>query len=95
MLALLPKVQGADNIRQFRPITLINVRFWLLAKGFATRLSPMASKIINKNQTTFIQGRSILDGIAVLHEVLHEIKATKEEVFILKIDFEKAYDRVR
>lgn len=29
------------------------------------------------------------------HEVLHEIKCTKEEVFILKIDFEKAYDRVR
>lgn len=55
----------------------------------------MANKIIDPNQTAFIRGRSILDGIAVLHEVLHEIKLTKEEVFILKIDFEKAYDRVR
>ena len=33
--------------------------------------------------------------MAVLHEVLHEIRTSKEEVFILKIDFEKAYDRVR
>lgn len=51
--------------------------------------------MIDKSKTTFIKGRIILDGVAVLHEVLHEIRATKEEVFILKIDFEKAYDRVR
>lgn len=36
VLALLPKVLGAENIRQFRPITLINVSFHLLAKGFAS-----------------------------------------------------------
>lgn len=41
-----------------------------------------------------MKGRSILDGIAVLHEVVHEIKVSKEKVFILKIYFEKAYDRV-
>ena len=55
----------------------------------------MADKIIDNLQTAFIKGRSILDGIAVLHDVLHEIKNSKEEVFILKLDFEKAYDRVR
>lgn len=27
VLALLPKVQGADNTRQYHPITLINVSF--------------------------------------------------------------------
>jgi len=86
---------GADQIRQFRPLTLINVSFRLIAKGFASRIAPVADKIINNLQTAFITGRSILDGVAVLHEVLHEIKNSKEEVFILKLDFEKAYDRVR
>ena len=84
-----------DNTRQYRPITLINVSYRILAKGFATRLSLVANKIIDQNQTTFICGRSTLDGIAVLHEVLHEIKTTHEDVFILNIDFEKEYDRVR
>lgn len=95
VLALLPKVTGVDNIRQFRPITLIDVSFHLFAKGLATRLAPVAHKIIHPNRTTFSKGRSILDGIAVLHWVIHEIKCSKEEVFILTIDFEKAYDRVR
>ena len=33
ILALLPKVEGSDHIRQYRPITLINVSSRLLAKG--------------------------------------------------------------
>lgn len=95
VLALIPRVQGVDCIRQFRHITLINVSFRLIAKGFTSRLAPVANKAIDQNQTAFIRGRSVLDGIVVLHEVLHEIRLSKEEVFILKIDSEKAYDRVR
>lgn len=95
VLALLPKVTGANSIRQFLLITLINVSFCLIAKGFTTRLAPVANKVIDQSQTTFISARSILDGIVILHEVLHEIRVAKEEVFILKIDFEKAYDRDR
>jgi len=31
----------------------------------------------------------------LLHEVLHELKSSKKKGLILKLDFEKAYDRVR
>lgn len=95
VLTLLPKVNGADSIRQYRLITLINVSFKLLAKGFASTLAPVAHKMIHPNQMTFIHGRSILHGILVLHEVLHEIKCSREETFIFKLDFEKSFDRVR
>ena len=36
VLSLIPKVQGADNIRQYRPIALINVPFKICAKACAT-----------------------------------------------------------
>jgi hypothetical protein len=42
ILSLILKVPGADNIKQFRPIALINVIFKLLAKAYAMRLSPVA-----------------------------------------------------
>ena len=56
---------------------------------------PVAQSVIDKNQTSFIKGRNILEGVVVLHEVLHKLKASKKKGLILKIDFEKDYDRVR
>ncbi|KAE8793679.1 ABC transporter G family member 37 [Hordeum vulgare] len=42
----------------------------------------------------FIKGRLILDGILVLHEVIHEIKSKHLRAVFFKIDFHKAYDTV-
>jgi hypothetical protein len=47
-------------------------------------------KIISKNQTGFIKDRNILEGVVVLHEVLHELHRSKARGLVLKIDFEKA-----
>jgi hypothetical protein len=55
---------------------------------------PVARRIIGKNQTGFVKGRNILEGVAVLYEVLHELHRSKARSLVLKIDFDKAYDRV-
>jgi hypothetical protein len=51
-------------------------------------------KLISKTQTTFIPGRYILEGVVILHEILHELRSRKSQGIILKLDFEKAYDKV-
>jgi hypothetical protein len=94
ILSLLPKVPGADNIKQYRPIALINVIFKLVSKAFACRLTPVAHRIISQSQTAFIKGRFIQDGPLALHEIIHELKSKNLPAVLLKLDFEKAYDRV-
>jgi hypothetical protein len=42
-----------------------------------------------------MQGRNILNGVAALHETVHELHNKKLNGVILKIDFEKAYDKVK
>jgi hypothetical protein len=42
-----------------------------------------------------MQGRNILDGVVVLHEAVHEIHSKKLNGVILKLDFEKAYNKVK
>jgi hypothetical protein len=42
-----------------------------------------------------MQGRNILDGVVTLHETVHELHRKKLNGVILKIDFEKAYDKVK
>ena len=54
-ISLIPKVKGADNIRLFCPITLINVPFKLCAKAYASRLAPIAQRIISHSQTGFLK----------------------------------------
>jgi hypothetical protein len=46
------------------------------------------------SQSAFLPGRYILDGVVVLHETIHELKRRKQNGVILKLDFEKAYDKV-
>jgi hypothetical protein len=94
ILSLIPKVPGAENIKQHRPIALINVIFKLVSKDFAVRLSPVAHRVISQAQTAFIKGRFIQDGPLALHEIIHELKTKKLQAVLLKLDFEKAYDRV-
>lgn len=95
VLTLIPKVKGADNIRLFRPIALINNLFKFTPKAFATKFSPVAHRIISRSQSAFIKGRVILDGILTLHEIIHDLNARGTKAVIPKLDFEKAYDCVR
>lgn len=94
VITLIPKIRDANTIKAFRPICLLNVCFKLLTKVITNRLSKFADKI-NESQTAFIPGRQILEGVVILHEVLHELKVKKQSGIILKLDFEKAYYKVQ
>jgi hypothetical protein len=41
-----------------------------------------------------MQGRNILDGVVILHKGVHKLH-TKKMNGILKLDFEKVYDKVK
>jgi hypothetical protein len=58
-------------------------------------LAKHANKIIIPAQTAFIHGRYILEEIVMLHEVLHHLRVHHQQGIILKLDFEKAYDKVQ
>jgi hypothetical protein len=59
------------------------------------RLNTVAGVVVRPSQTAFMQGRNILDGVVTLHEIVHELHSKKLNGVILKLDFEKAYDKVK
>jgi hypothetical protein len=95
IITLLPKKEDASRIEQFGPICLLNVSFKIFTKVGANRITGMAQKIIKPTQTAFIPGRNILEGVVVLHETIHELHSKKLDGVLFKIDFEKAYDKVK
>ena len=95
VITLLPKKEDATKVQQYRPICLLNVSFKIFTKVLTNRLSIVAQKIIRPSQTAFIPGRHILEGVVILHETIHEMHKKKKNGVILKLDFEKAYDKVK
>jgi hypothetical protein len=55
IISLIPKVKGADSIKQFWSIALINVIFKFVVKAFAIRLAPLAHRTIDRSQSAFIK----------------------------------------
>jgi hypothetical protein len=94
-IILLPKINEAQRIQQYRPIYLINVSLKIFTKVATIRVNTVANHVVHPSQTAFIQGRNILDGVAILHKTVHELHSKKLNEVILKIDFEKAYDKVK
>jgi hypothetical protein len=51
MISLIPKLKEANNIKQFRPICLLNVDYKWFTKVLTMRLTPYAGKIISETRT--------------------------------------------
>ncbi|GJT94905.1 RNA-directed DNA polymerase, eukaryota, partial [Tanacetum coccineum] len=94
-IALIPKIPGANLVKDFRPISLIGSLYKIIAKILANRLVGVLGDIVNEVQSAFIADRQILDGPFILNEVLQWCKVKKKQSLIFKVDFEKAYDSVR
>ena len=61
-VVLLPKKEGAEDISDYRPISLIHAIAKIIAKILAIRLAPHMHKLISNAQSAFIKTRSIHDN---------------------------------
>jgi mannosylglycoprotein endo-beta-mannosidase len=59
------------------------------------RVTGLAHTVIRPKQSPFIPRRNILEGVVMLHETIHELHHKKLDGMLFKIDFEKAYDKVK
>jgi len=50
VVSLIPKIQGADPIIDYRPIVVVNFKFKIISKILADRLALVAARIISPNQ---------------------------------------------
>ncbi|CAL1363580.1 unnamed protein product [Linum trigynum] len=96
-VVLIPKVEHPEMASQLRPISLNNVCLKAITKAITNRLKPIMRKLVSPRQSSFIPGRQTTDNIIVLQEVLHTLrkKKGKRGGIVMKIDLEKAYDRLR
>lgn len=93
-IALIPKKINASLPGDYRPISLMNSAMKLLTKVLSRRLKLVMPMVVSQVQSAFIRGRQITDSIMLANEVVSALQDGKSKGIVLKIDFEKAFDRV-
>ena len=81
-------------IKNWRPISLLNVSYKLVSACLARRIKTVLPLIIHDSQKGFMKGRYIGENIRLLYDTI--LLTEKENIpgLLLMIDFEKAFDSV-
>ena len=71
IISLIPKKDKALNeLKNWRPITLLNCDYKIASKVITSRLKTVLSDLIEYDQTGFLKGRSIAENICLINNVI-------------------------
>ena len=82
------------DLKNWRPISLLNVDYKIASKVLSSRLSKVLDTIIDPDQTCSIPDRTISSNLHTLRDILDYIDRTDETGILISLDQEKAFDRV-
>ena len=95
---LISLIQKKDKdvafLKNWRPISLLNTDYKIIAKIISNKIKFYISDLINSDQTGFLKGRFIGENI---NKAIHFIEYCEKhniEGMIVNIDFEKAFDSI-
>lgn len=86
--------QSPTRVSDFRPISLWNVIYKIIAKTIANCLKLVLNKVISDEQNAFVPNRNIVNYGGLLNYVYHKT-IPKDSFLALKLDASKAYDGVK
>lgn len=94
VIKLLHKRGAKDDISNWRPLTMHNSAYKIFGKAVANQICVLFMKWISKEQKGFIKGRRLVEAVVSLWEGFDHATESGQDFVFVKIDFDKAYDRL-
>ena len=83
-----------EMLKNWRPISLLNVDYKIISKVLTSRLSKVLHKLVNIDQTSSVPGRSILDNCHLFRNIIDYIDEKPCNISFISLDQEKAFDYI-
>ena len=94
VITLLDKGKDRTQLKNWRPISLLNVDYKIASKAITNRLIPLLPSLIHTNQVGYVKRRNITDNIRSVIDIMEYLKDRQLPGIMINIDFEKAFDSV-
>lgn len=88
------KRKGPMLCGSYRPVSLLNVDYKIIAKGLARHLERILPSLISPDQTGSIRGRHSSSHTRRLFDIIFTRETVEAPELVLSLDAEKAFDRV-
>ena len=93
LITCIPKEgKSKFSLKNWRPITLLNVDIKIASAALANRIKPLLKSIISETQQGFMKGRYIGECTRLISDLLEKVEEEDIPALLLLIDFEKAFD---
>ena len=85
---------NSSNMKNWRPISLLNIDYKILSKVITNRLGKVLDKLVGIDQTCSVKGRSIFENCHLLRNIVDYVNQKDLKCSFISLDQEKAFDRV-
>ena len=92
VMSLIFKRGDEDDISNYRPISITNTDYRILAFTLAERMQKVLGGIISNDQTAYIKGRCMGTNIHLVSDVIDYYDILNKSGILLMLDFQKAFD---
>ena len=93
-LVLIPKKGNVEDIKDYRPISLLGGLYKIFAKVLANSLRRVIDKVVSPSQNALVEGRQILDAALIVNEAVDSMLRRNDGRVVYRLDIEKAYDHL-
>ena len=94
IIVCLKKIPRPTRPEYYRPLTLLNADFRLLARIIANRICPWVNDLLHPNQHCGVQDNNILGTISAIRDTTAHAELTHTPVYILSLDFKESFDNI-
>jgi len=94
VIRCIPKKGDLTEVKNWRPISLLNTDYKIFARCIADRLERFLPFVISPSQTATVKSRKIQHNLNLLRDFIFKANSEQLEAFLLSIDQMKAFDRV-